>query len=756
MLARKPWVINMKNKYAKIVIDLPHPSLDKMFDYIIPDELSDKIKVGVRVGVPFGIKNKEIDGYVMSTSDTSDCPAMKLKAISECFEDDFIVSEKYLSIIERMRDMYHCTYIDAIRLFVPPFAKKIKSSKYSYTIRLTANEEAVSSFIKANSKRAPMMCKVLVLLMDNNEMSRDDIIQNTWASPQTFASLVKRGFIEITKETTFRDVEADIAPNKKRVTLTEQQLLCINTAIGELTKPEKRPILIRGVTGSGKTEVYMNITEHVLSIGKSVIMLIPEISLTPQTVANFRGRFGNSIAILNSRLSAGERYDEWRRIKSGQATVIIGARSAIFAPAKNLGAIIIDEEHEDSYKSESSPRYNAFDIAKMRSDAEDALLVMGSATPDVCHYHMAENGELIKLTMDKRVGVGFPDVSVCDMRKEIEMGNRTMFSKPLLNELYNISKNDTQGILLLNRRGFAEHVSCRSCGFVYKCKHCNVSLTYHKHNNMLKCHYCGYAQFADNVCPECGSKYIRAFGRGTQKLEDELDKLFPGISIMRMDADTTATKGSHHRLLKAFGENKHKILVGTQMVAKGLDFENVVLVGLIAPDITLNMPEYKSAERVFRLICQASGRAGRGTKPGKVIVQSYEPEHYAVLAAVRNDYEDFYRHEIEIRRKNYYPPFCNMLRLLFTSSDENAARSEAENAATIMAKGTENSSSVKITVSSAPIEKLHDKYRWHVVTKYGNGELLSKAVHGAVDEILDKNEFSIVRIAVDFSPSSLM
>ncbi|MBE5818971.1 MAG: primosomal protein N', partial [Clostridiales bacterium] len=392
-----------------------------------------------------------------------------------------------------------------------------------------------------------------------------------------------------------------------------------------------------------------------------------------------------------------------------------------------------------------------------RCSQDNALLVLGSATPDVTHYYKAEKGEYIKLVMDNRIGTGFPDVTVCDMRKEIEQGNRTMFSKPMYEELYGLTKSNGQGILLLNRRGFAEHVSCRSCGFVYKCKHCNLSLTYHKQNSVLKCHYCGYAEYMKPVCPECGSKYIRAFGRGTQKLEDELEKYFPGITVLRMDADTTSAKGAHYRMLKEFGEGRYKLMVGTQMVAKGLDFENVVLVGLIAPDVTLNMPEYKSSERVFRLISQASGRAGRGSKKGNVIVQSYQPEHYAVTNAVANDYDGFWQREIEARKDGYYPPFSRVLRLLFTSAELQSAKAEAENAADIIKKYMADHIDTDVLVSQAPIERLHDKYRWHVVVKYSTAnDDAHETLHSAVDEILDMNEFSVVRVAVDFAPVSLL
>ncbi len=747
----------MGKRYAGVVIDLPHPSLDRIFDYVVPDEFAGIVGVGMRVTVPFGIKNKETDGFILTLSDSTSVPAAKLKGITKVFNDDFVLLEKFIPIVNRMREEYHCTYIDAIRLFVPPYSKKVKSPKYTYTIKLIANETAVSEFIKANSKRAPVMCRILMLLMDKGEMPKDEIIVNTWASSETFASLKKKGLIDIVQEELFREPEPEITPNRKKVSLNEDQLFCVEKAKQIISSGKKKPVLLRGVTGSGKTEVYMNITEYILSVGKSVIMLIPEISLTPQTVANFRGRFGDSIAILNSRLSLGERYDEWRRIKNGDAKVVIGARSAIFAPVSNLGGIIIDEEHEDSYKSETSPRYSAFEIARMRSEIEDTLLFMGSATPDICHYYDAENGVFEKLVMDKRVGIGFPEIKVCDMRREIELGNRSMFSKDLLNSLDKVVHSDDQAILLLNRRGFAEHVSCRSCGYVYKCKHCNVSLTYHKNNNLLKCHYCGYAEYMADTCPVCGSKYIKAFGRGTQRLESEIEKFFPGVSMTRMDADTTSTKGAHHRLLKAFGEKQYKILVGTQMVAKGLDFESVVLVGLIAPDMTLNMPEYKSSERVFRLISQASGRAGRGAKAGMVIVQSYEPDHYAVKAAVANDYEAFYRRELENRKNNYYPPFCRIARILFTSSEEAAARNEAENASEILKKELEGITETVVTVSEAPIEKLYDKFRWHVVVRYSrNDDKVQTLVHSAVNKILDNNEFSVVKVAVDFSPSALM
>lgn len=746
------------NQYAQVVLNMPHPSLDKPFDYAVPESMLCKISVGMRVIVPFGAKNKLTEGYVLSITDHTQVPRIRLKEISSLCEDDFMLLEQFIPIVEWMRQEYHCTYIDAIKCFVPPAAKKVKSPKYMDIISLTASQQQIADFIENNSRRAPVMCKVLMLLMDQPELAKEDIILNTWASTQTFISLKNRGFISIRKEEIYREADAEIQGTNKIVSLTPEQKHCIEVAQEQLSSPEKKPLLLRGVTGSGKTEVYMQITEQTLAMGKSVIMLIPEISLTPQTVANFRGRFGKSIAILNSRLSAGERYDEWRRIRRGEARVVIGARSAIFAPCPNLGAIIIDEEHEDSYKSDNSPRYNACEIAHVRSRVENTLLLMGSATPDVVHYYQASQGDYILLRMENRIGSGFPSVQVCDMRREIELGNRTMFSKPLYDALKEITESDFQGILLLNRRGYAESVSCRSCGFVYKCPHCNVSLTYHKQNNLLKCHYCGYATYMQPLCPSCGSRYIKAFGRGTQKLEQELQGLFPGITVLRMDADTTMTKGAHHRILKAFEEKKYKLLVGTQMVAKGLDFENVVLVGLIAPDMTLNMPEFKSAERVFRLISQASGRAGRGKHPGKVILQSYQPEHYAVQAAVANDYEAFYSADLQMRKMGYYPPFSRILRLLFSSADEAAAQQEAQTAAELLKERLHAfEDSTHILLSPAPIERIHDKYRWHVIAKYSPKDPKPHMLlHQAVNEILEHNDFARVRLAVDFSPSALL
>ena len=746
------------SQYAQIVINMPHPSLDRCFDYVVPEAFAHKVCPGLRVTVPFGVKNKPMEGYILSLSETSLLPRMRLKEISALCEDEFILLERFIPIVEWMRREYHCTYIDAIKCFVPPVASKIKSPKYIDVLSLAANRETVSAFIQSNSKRAPVMCKVLMLLMDQPELTRDDVVLNTWASTQTLSSLKKKGLIAVRREEIYREADAQVEGIAKKVILTEQQQLCIDAAEKQLASSVKTPLLLRGVTGSGKTEVYMRITEKVLSMGKSVIMLIPEISLTPQTVANFRGRFGADIAILNSRLSAGERYDEWRRIRRGEARVVIGARSAVFAPCKDLGAIIIDEEHEDSYKSDSNPRYNACDIAYRRSLAEDTLLLMGSATPDVVHYFKANSGEYIKLTMDKRVGAGFPDIEVCDMRREIELGNRTMFSKPLFEALSNLMSSEFQGILLLNRRGFAESVSCRSCGFVYKCPHCNVSLTYHRQNNLLKCHYCGHAMYMQPLCPSCGSRYIKAFGRGTQKLEQELETMFPGITLLRMDADTTMTKGAHHRMLKSFGEKKYKLLIGTQMVAKGRDFENVVLVGLIAPDITLNMPEFKSAERVFRLISQASGRAGRGKNPGRVILQSYQPEHYAVKAAVANDYEAFYQADLEQRKQGYYPPFSRILRLVFAAPEEADAQKEAQNAAALIEEKLERyEESTAVLLSPAPFERLYDKFRWHVVVKYHPTDPEPhRLLHQAVDELMNENDFANVRLSVDFSPSSLL
>jgi len=743
--------------FAEVVIDIPHPSLDRIFEYRVPCDLMENIHVGARVLVPFGLKNKQMDGFVLKIKDRCDFASTKIKDIISCFDDDFVLLEELIPIVKWMRGVYHCTYIDAIRCFVPPSARKVKSSRYIETVRLTASFDEAEAFIKSNIRRASAMCKILFLLLENPEMTKEDIFLNTWASPATFKSLQNKGFIEIIKEEHFRIPEVASNLTRSSITLTPQQNEVIERCTEEYNKEKKKPVLIRGVTGSGKTEVYMRIAKRVIDSGKRVIMLVPEIALTPQTVANFKSFFKDDIAVLNSRLSAGERYDEWRRIKNGIAKIVIGARSAIFAPITNLGLVIIDEEHEDSYKSEISPRYNAIDVAQKRCEASNALLILGSATPDIVHYNKACKGEYVKLVMPERIGSGFPDITVCDMKRELELGNKTMFSTPLYNAIKALKNTDDQGILMLNRRGYAEHVSCRKCGFVYKCDHCNVSLTYHQKKGLLKCHHCGYAVYMKDTCPVCGSKYIKVFGRGTQRLEDEIRKYFPEVPFIRMDADTTTAKGAHFKILNAFSEGKYKLLLGTQMVSKGLDFKNVSLVGIIAPDSTLNMPEYKSAERVFRLISQASGRAGRGDKPGKVILQCYNPEHYAIQCAIENDYDKFYFNELRERQQGLYPPFCRIMRIVFSSHNEEDARTEAQNAAqTILALANEENEAgiLDVLCQSAPIERLRDRFRWHVIVKFNDDA--EYTVHRAADIILDDNNYSKVQASIDFDPVSIL
>lgn len=589
------------------------------------------------------------------------------------------------------------------------------------------------------------------------EVSLPQLLADLGTSSQTVKSLVDKGLLQSREIEEYRNPFAHrIFKKAEKYPFTPQQ----EKVIEGIDRGRKEfgyfPCLMHGVTGSGKTEVYLEIMERTIAEGKEAILLVPEISLTPQMVNRFKGRLGDKVAVLHSALSQGERYDEWRKIRRGQVQVAIGARSAIFAPFTKLGLIIIDEEHEGSYKQEETPRYHARSVAHYRGKANNACVIVGSATPSMESYDQAVRGKITLFTMEDRVGNRpLPRVEIVDMRGELRDGNRTMFSKPLREAIEQRLERREQMVMLMNRRGFSTFVMCRSCGYVAQCPHCDISLTFHRTNHTLRCHYCGYTEQEPHRCPNCDSEHIRYFGTGTQRVEEELAKHFPGIRVIRMDVDTTSRKGSHEKLLQAFREGKGDVLLGTQMIAKGLDFPNVTLVGVLAADSLLNLPDFRSAERTFQLLTQVGGRAGRHEKTGEVIIQTYNTDHYSILLAADHDYNAFFQEEIKHRYQKGYPPFCRLI--LFTFSHENVPLlvKRAEKFAKEL-RGMVPSDSYVLGPVASPIGRIKDRYRFQCMLKYSHNSQILHMIHQLVRQFEEERKKDDVSLTVDVDPQVMM
>lgn len=602
--------------------------------------------------------------------------------------------------------------------------------------------------------------RVLEMLLENEFIAVADIVRFAAVSPSVVDTLRKFGYIY------YRDIEVKRDPLKHRSIVTTTPLIPTNeqemVLEAAFTATDSRAfseMLLHGVTGSGKTEVYLQLIHHVLEQGKQAIVLVPEISLTPQMVDRFRGRFGDQVAVLHSRLSPGERYDQWRLIGNGAVRVAVGARSAVFAPFEKLGIIIIDEEHENSYKSETTPKYSAAQIAVRRCMHDGALLLYGSATPSVETFRRAEQGEIGLVNMNVRANaLVLPKVEVVDMRRELEDGNRTIFSTRLSEEITKNIASGQQTILFLNKRGYASFVLCRSCGIRLKCRHCNITMTYHSNDNRLICHYCGYTVKLPSLCPKCGSSSIRQFGTGTQRVEEDLQKHFPGCSVIRMDMDTTTGKHSHEEILDAFREKNINILVGTQMIAKGHDFPNVTLVGVLAADSLLGMDDFRASERTFQLLTQVAGRAGRGQLAGRVVIQTYNTEDYSITSACLHDYHTFFRQELDIRKRLHYPPFTNISCIVVSSVNDKLAFEKAKELYTFLASRVINDAGDELLPGPirAPISRLRNRYRWRLVIKCDSVERLATMLAAASDDFQSKRDRYDVELNMDINPASMM
>ena len=713
--------------YIGVLVELSNKNIDKIFTYSVPIQLINKIKLGIRVVVPFG--RQTLEGFVVSFIKKVD---YETKDIIDVVDEDEILNEELLELGKIMQEKTLSTLISCYQVMLPKALKAkngtVINKKYDTFYKLGIIPE------KLNDKQR----KIISMFNKSEFVLKSELDKVSSSSVKTLEK--NGGLIKVNLEH-YRHSNLDKVEEKKELTPDQ------NKVLNEFLESRDEVFLLHGVTGSGKTEVYMEMIDHVLKKGKTAIVLVPEISLTPQIISRFSKRFGEKIALLHSALSDGERYDEWRRIKRGEVDIVIGARSALFAPLKNIGIIVIDEEHSSSYKQDdSNPRYSAIEMAKERINLnKGAKLVLGSATPTLDSYARSIKGLYHLLELPNRINKKeLPQIKIIDMNKEIKY-SKGHFSNELLKNIETRIEKKEQVILLLNRRGYASFVTCKNCGYTVKCPNCDITLTYHKTSNNLRCHYCGYATKMDLICPECHEKALSSLGVGTEKIEEELTKFIPGARILRMDFDTTSRKGSHEKMIKDFENHKYDVLLGTQIVAKGLDFENVTLVGIINADTSLNIPNFRSSEETFSLLSQVSGRSGRSNKSGEVILQTYNPNHYAIECVKRHDYKDFFNKEMSIRRKLNYPPYYYITYVRVSGKNENSCYKEALKIKKIFEKYLDNT----IILGPTSTFRLSNTYRYGLTLKYKKQDNLIEILNKVIDVYKSNN---LVTIDINFNP----
>ena len=730
---------------CKVIVDISNGEVDRIFDYVDPDGLS--VGKGDRVLVPFG--NKKLEGFCIDTADKSDYDETKLRPVLSKLDEFACISEEMLALMRFMKEKFYLRYIDCLRLFIPGQMRggKVRELKRIY-VRLSSdfNDEAAQKLIPARAKR---QLELVAKLKEGGEYM--SVIAEEFGAA-TVNALVEKGLVEKTDKPVYRKPYRGLGGDADKVRLTQSQ----QDAVDRILNGDKTVSLLYGVTGSGKTEVYMNAIQRVLDEGKTAIMLVPEISLTPQMLRNFRARFSSGVAMLHSGLSQGERYDEWKRLLTGEARIVVGARSAIFAPLKNVGLIVIDEEHDASYFSESNPRYNTCDIARFRAQYNGGKLVLGSATPSIESYLLAKKGEYSLVSLPDRISRhGMPKIEIVSMSDELICGNNGIFSRRLEAELKKTIQNGNQAILFLNRRGHSSFAMCRKCGYIAKCEDCDVTLTYHSVDNMLKCHYCGKRYKMLTQCPECGSKEIRYGKVGTQRVVEELQKMFPGVGILRMDNETTTKKSAYLDILGAFKAKEAQILVGTQMIAKGHDFPDVTLVGILDADMSLYFSDYRSAERTFQLVTQVAGRAGRSEKEGLVVLQTYSPSHYVYRFAKNYDYPGFFLKENNAREVTGFPPYSTILRVLMTGEDDETVKNCAKNMfVDIRAYELENKNEfLFLQAMRSPVARIERNYRYQILMRIKRE--YEEQVTREVYRIIDENKTRGVSVFAQINPQSM-
>lgn len=725
--------------YVSVLTQIGAKAVDQTFFYHVPKLLENNIKIGVRVRIPFG--NMILDGFVLGISDNSSYDNSKIKDIINVIDKEPVLNKEMLLLGKYMSDNLLASLSSCYQVMLPKALKaevksniKIKYDRYLHRIKSIEEIDRYIDNCKYESQ-INLLCK----------LKEGDILITKMSS--SINTIIKYGFATIIYEECKR-YKYDGISNYKRVNLTDKQRLVSDTIISSFGKSDT--FLLYGVTGSGKTEVYMDVIEKAINNGKSAIMLVPEIGLTPQIVGKFISRFGNVISVLHSKLSDSERYDEYRKITNGESKIVIGTRSAIFVPFNNIGVIIIDEEHTSSYKQDNNPRYSTINVAEWRSKYHNCPLVLGSATPSLESFAKAGNHVYKLLSLTERAGGSvLPIVNIVDMKEEVKKGN-FILSDILKNKIGEVLDRGEQAIILLNRRGYSSTISCRECGYVYKCPNCDITYTYHKSSNNLKCHYCGYSMVLPNKCSICGSDNLKDYGLGTEKLEETLNSLY-NARIVRMDVDTTSKKGQHQKIIDDFGEHKYDILIGTQMIAKGLDFPLVTLVGVVSIDSSLTSPDYRASENTFQLLSQVSGRAGRSENKGEVIVQTFNPDHYAITLAKNHDYIDFYKEEMKIRKMLKYSPYYYMVLVSITSKDYELGFKEANKIGSYI-RNNISSDSIVLGPTMANMFKVNNIYHYQIIIKYRKDDSLMKVLKFIIDMQVKNNK---IDVSIDFNPSRI-
>ncbi|MCY7692867.1 primosomal protein N' [Bacillus altitudinis] len=800
---------------AEVIVDVTTKAIDRPFDYRVPDRFKGLVKTGMRVVVPFG--PRKIQGFVTKIKEETDVQSGNIKDIVDLFDLSPVLTDELLELSHWLTEKTLSYHITALQSMLPaamkakyekeiqvlsaeelpqslkelfgqqesilfadippeqlkPIQKHVqkghlevryhvsqKSGKKKVrTLQIAVTKEKLEEKQEQLKKNAVKQKALLTFLFQANETTflAKDLQQQTGASSQTIKALIQEGLLTESYEEIYRDPYRDreFTPSTP-LDLTTEQAEAAKPIHQAVSDEKHETFLLHGVTGSGKTEIYLQTIDHVLQKGKEAIVLVPEISLTPQMVQRFKERFGSNVAVLHSGLSTGEKYDEWRKIHRKEVKLVVGARSAVFAPFENLGMIIIDEEHESSYKQEEMPRYHAKDVAIERAGRHQCPVVLGSATPSLESYARAKKGVYTLLTLKRRVNQQqLPHVSLIDMREELRNGNRSMFSEELMLRLKEVLERKEQAVLFLNKRGYSSFVMCRDCGYVEQCPHCEISLTYHRFQKRLKCHYCGHEAPVPAECPECHSEHIRYFGTGTQRVEEELTKVLPEARVIRMDVDTTSRKGAHEKLLTSFGNKEADILLGTQMIAKGLDFPDVTLVGVLSADTSLHIPDFRSSEKTFQLLTQVSGRAGRHEKAGSVIIQSYTPSHYSIELTKQHDYEAFYEQEMLHRRHQSYPPFYFLAMVTVSHEEVTKAAHVTDKIVQFLKMNCAPNTRI-LGPAASPIAKIKDRYRYQCVIKYKRENELASLLRKIQDHYQKEMEQKQLMISIDMNPYMMM
>ncbi len=800
-----------------VIVDVAAYPIDRPFDYRVPPHLENLVEKGSRVHVPFG--NRRVQGFITEVKRSTDVDQSKLKEVQSIIDVEPVITDELLDLSKWMTKKTLCYEIDALQVMLPAalrasYKKFIKiidppniedelkvlfgnrdklpyeafekagllpqmkkhltdgSMELENVIKQQAKPKTVTTYHLVNdreflfeqmnkmTKQAAKQRELLEWIIAQQEdkaYTMQELVEATHISNATVKTLIGKGLLLKAQEEIYREITSlDYQDQDNRVELNEEQANALAEITAAQNQQQPTTFLLHGITGSGKTEIYLHAIENAISKGEQAIMLVPEISLTPQMTRRFKLRFGDQVAVMHSGLSVGEKFDEWRKIWRGEVMVVVGARSAIFAPFKNLGVIILDEEHESSYKQEDTPRYHARDVAIWRGEYHQCPIILGSATPSLESYARASKGVYTLLTLNKRAKEqALPTVNIVDMRAELKGGNRSMFSVPLADAIREKLEKKEQIVLFLNKRGFSSFVLCRDCGTVVECENCDISLTYHRNGEHLKCHYCGHEEPVPHQCPECASEHIRFFGTGTQKVEEEITKLFPYARVLRMDVDTTRTKGSHERILKEFGDGGADILLGTQMIAKGLDFPNITLVGVLNADTTLHLADFRASEKTFQLMTQVSGRAGRHQKEGVVFIQTYTPEHYAIEFSKNQLYEPFYKNEMMMRKQYEYPPFYYVTLVQVTHENVLVAAEYAK-LATDWLRENLSPNTMVIGPTASAISRIQNRYRYQCLIKYKKEPLLIEKLQQLIKIYRTEWMKKGVILSVDLDPSTIL